>query len=36
MVPTQYNAQQWLAHWNYLDHPDKTPLFGYQLPTWWR
>jgi peptide/nickel transport system substrate-binding protein len=36
MVPTQYNTQQWLAYWSYLDHPKKTPLFGYQLPTWWR
>ncbi|BCG73463.1 ABC transporter substrate-binding protein [Mesorhizobium sp. 113-1-2] len=36
MVPMQYNTQQWLAYWNYLEHPQKTPLFGYQLPTWWR
>ncbi|ESZ31034.1 extracellular solute-binding protein [Mesorhizobium sp. L2C067A000] len=36
MVPLQYNAQQWLAYWNYLDHPKKTPIFGYQWPTWWR
>ncbi|ESX95852.1 extracellular solute-binding protein [Mesorhizobium sp. LNJC405B00] len=36
MVPMQYNAQQWLAYWNYLDHPKKTPIFGYQWPTWWR
>jgi peptide/nickel transport system substrate-binding protein len=36
MVPMQYNTQQWLAFWNYLEHPKKTPIFGYQLPTWWR
>ncbi|MER8489306.1 extracellular solute-binding protein [Mesorhizobium australicum] len=36
MVPMQYNTQQWLAYWNYLEHPRKTPIFGYQLPTWWR
>ncbi|TRC99691.1 ABC transporter substrate-binding protein [Mesorhizobium sp. WSM4303] len=36
LVPMQYNAQQWLAYWNYLDHPKKTPIFGYQWPTWWR
>ncbi|MBZ9677641.1 extracellular solute-binding protein [Mesorhizobium sp. ES1-1] len=36
MVPMQHNAQQWLAYWSYLDHPRKTPIFGYQLPTWWR
>ncbi len=36
MVPMQYNTQQWVAYWNYLEHPKKTPIFGYQLPTWWR
>ncbi|TIR47301.1 MAG: ABC transporter substrate-binding protein, partial [Mesorhizobium sp.] len=36
MVPMQYNTQQWLAYWSYLEHPQKTPIFGYQLPTWWR
>ncbi|MER9667368.1 extracellular solute-binding protein [Mesorhizobium sp. M0203] len=36
MVPTQHNNQQWLAYWNYLEHPQKTPMYGYQLPTWWR
>ncbi len=36
MVPMQHNAGQWIAYWNYLDHPQKTPIFGYQLPTWWR
>ncbi|TPM35871.1 extracellular solute-binding protein [Mesorhizobium sp. B2-3-5] len=36
IVPMQYNTQQWLAYWNYLEHPRKTPIFGYQLPSWWR
>lgn len=36
MVPMQHNAEQWIAYWNYLKHPQKTSLFGYQLPTWWR
>lgn len=36
MVPMQYNAEQWIAYWNYLDHPKATALFGYQLPVWWR
>ncbi|ANT51866.1 extracellular solute-binding protein [Mesorhizobium amorphae] len=36
MVPMQHNDQQWIAYWNYLEHPQKTPIFGYQLPTWWR
>ncbi|MER9635722.1 extracellular solute-binding protein [Mesorhizobium sp. M0228] len=36
MVPTQHNNRQWLAYWKYLEHPQKTPIYGYQLPTWWR
>jgi len=36
MVPTQHNTQQYLAYWSYLAHPEKTPIFGYQLPAWWR
>ncbi|MER9486801.1 extracellular solute-binding protein [Mesorhizobium sp. M0563] len=36
MVPTQHNNRQWLAYWNYLEHPQKTPIYGYQWPTWWR
>ncbi|WP_315919604.1 extracellular solute-binding protein [Mesorhizobium sp. SP-1A] len=35
MVPMQHNGEQWIAYWNYLNHPQKTPIFGYQLPTWW-
>lgn len=36
IVPMQYNSQQWLAYWAYLEHPQKTPIFGNQKPTWWR
>ncbi|WP_054308729.1 extracellular solute-binding protein [Mesorhizobium sp. 1M-11] len=36
MVPMQYNPDQWVAYWKYLEHPKVTPLFGYQLPVWWR
>lgn len=36
MVPMQHNTQQWLAYWNFLEHPKKTPISGYRLPTWWR
>lgn len=36
MVPMQYNPEQWVAYWTYLEHPKVTPLFGYQLPVWWR
>jgi len=36
MVPMQHNTEQWIAYWKYMEHPQKTPIFGYQLPTWWR
>ena len=36
MVPMQHNTEQFIAYWNYLAHPEKTPLFGYRLATWWR
>ncbi|PLP61283.1 ABC transporter substrate-binding protein [Mesorhizobium loti] len=36
LVPMQYNPEQWIAYWTYLEHPKVTPLFGYQLPVWWR
>jgi peptide/nickel transport system substrate-binding protein len=36
VVPMQHNTQQWIAYWNYLEHPQKTPLSGYELPSWWR
>ena len=36
MVPMQYNPDQWVAYWTYLEYPKVTPLFGYQLPVWWR
>lgn len=35
IVPMQYDNRQYVSYWNYLAHPDKTPIFGYQLPTWW-
>ena len=35
MVPMQHNPQQFIAYWNKLAHPEKDPLFGFQLPTWW-
>lgn len=36
MVPMQHNTEQWIAYWNTLQHPQKTSLSGYQLPTWWK
>ncbi len=36
MVPMQHNNEQWIAYWSAFQHPQKTSLFGYQLPTWWK
>lgn len=34
-VPLHHLGEQWLAKWDKLEHPEKAPLFGYQLATWW-
>jgi peptide/nickel transport system substrate-binding protein len=35
VAPTQYNPRQYLAYWTTIEHPQRTPLYGYQLPAWW-
>jgi peptide/nickel transport system substrate-binding protein len=34
-VPLHHLPEQWLARWEKIERPEKTPLFGYQLATWW-
>ncbi len=36
VVPLFYLPAQWIARAAALRHPEKTPLYGYQLETWWR
>ncbi len=36
VVPLYHRPEQWIARWSHIRHPDATPLYGYQLPTWWR
>jgi peptide/nickel transport system substrate-binding protein len=36
VVPLYYLPEQWVGRWTRIQHPDKTPLYGFQLPTWWR
>ena len=36
VVPLYHRDDQWLARWKRIAHPDKVPLYGYQLQTWWR
>lgn len=35
LVPLYHIPEQWVARWKHIVHPEKVPLYGYQLPTWW-
>ena len=35
VIPLFYLPRQWVAHWNDLKRPEKTPLYGYQIDNWW-
>jgi peptide/nickel transport system substrate-binding protein len=35
VIPLFYLPRQWVAHWSDVKRPEKTPLYGYQLDTWW-
>jgi peptide/nickel transport system substrate-binding protein len=35
VIPLFHAPRQWVAHWSRLAHPEKTPLFGYAVDTWW-
>jgi peptide/nickel transport system substrate-binding protein len=35
VIPLFHLPRQWVAHWSDLKRPEKTPLYGYQLDTWW-
>ena len=36
VVPLYHQPEQWVARWAGIKRPEKTPIYGYQLPTWWR
>lgn len=35
VIPLFYIPKQWLAYWVRLHHPEPTPLFGYNVDSWW-
>jgi len=35
VVPLFHLPRQWVAYWRNLKRPEKTPLYGYQIDTWW-
>lgn len=36
VIPLFHLPEQWVAHWRYLEHPARSPLWGFTLDTWWR
>ena len=36
VVPLYHQGEQWVGRWTRIEHTGKVPLYGYQLPTWWR
>ncbi|HEY9057232.1 MAG TPA: extracellular solute-binding protein [Aurantimonas sp.] len=36
VVPLFHLPEQWLARWKFIKHPETTPLYGYQLPAFWK
>ncbi|MGE0499783.1 MAG: extracellular solute-binding protein [Rhizobiaceae bacterium] len=36
VVPLYHQPEQRTARWTFLEHPEATAIYGYQLPTWWR
>jgi peptide/nickel transport system substrate-binding protein len=35
VIPLFFIPKQWVAYWTRLRHPETTPLFGYNVDSWW-
>jgi len=35
LIPLFHLPRQWVAHWSDLKRPETTPLYGYQIDSWW-
>ncbi len=35
VIPLFHLPRQWVAHWRELKRPETTPLYGYQIDSWW-
>jgi peptide/nickel transport system substrate-binding protein len=35
VIPLFYTPRQWVAYWTRLRFPERTPLFGYNIDSWW-
>ncbi len=36
VIPLFHLPAQWVAYWNQIERPAKTPLMGYNIDTWWQ
>lgn len=36
VAPLYHQPEQWVARWSRIRRPDITPVYGYQLTSWWR
>lgn len=36
VIPLYHLPKQWVAHWNHLAYPARTPLMGYNIDLWWQ
>jgi peptide/nickel transport system substrate-binding protein len=36
VIPLYHAPEQWVARWDAIRHPEKTPLSGYLPEAWWR
>ncbi|MCB1520716.1 MAG: ABC transporter substrate-binding protein [Hyphomicrobiaceae bacterium] len=35
VIPLFHLPKQWVAYWRRISPPERTPLFGYSIDTWW-
>jgi peptide/nickel transport system substrate-binding protein len=35
VIPLFHLPRDWVAHWSDMKRPEMTPLYGYQIDTWW-
>jgi peptide/nickel transport system substrate-binding protein len=36
VAPLYHQPEQWIARWKHIERPENTPIYGFQLPAWWR
>lgn len=36
VIPLFHTRDSWVARWSHIGRPERMPLYGYELDTWWR